>query len=385
MSALEKFSTARRIVFGNGSLAGIAAEVHALGGSKVTIITDPGLVKTGLVDKLERLLTDAGIPFHRYADVEADPRYEIVYDAAQAVTGFGADVVIGFGGGSAQDIAKAAAVLASNEGPVERYFGVDLIPAPGVPLILVPTTAGTGSEATPIAILSDQHEKLKKGIVSPHLYPAVALLDPELTLGLPPAITAATGMDALIHAVESYTSVNATHMSDLLAVEAIKLISANLRTAYVNGANLRAREAVMRGSLLAGMAFATAGVTAVHAFAYPIGAEFHIPHGVANTIMLNPVMAFNCMGNLSRFADLAGFMGERTEGLTQREAAMRALEAMKTLALDLDVPQRLSAFGVQGEDIPELAKGVMLVTRLLANNPRTLTLADAEAIYRKAL
>ena len=140
MSALEKFSTARRIVFGNGSLAGIAAEVHALGGSKVTIITDPGLVKTGLVDKLERLLTDAGIPFHRYADVEADPRYEIVYDAAQAVTGFGADVVIGFGGGSAQDIAKAAAVLARNEGPVERYFGIDLIPAPGASWGVAPET-----------------------------------------------------------------------------------------------------------------------------------------------------------------------------------------------------------------------------------------------------
>ena len=385
MSALDIFRTTGRIVCGNGSLARIADEVKAAGGKKVAIITDPGLVKAGLVGKLEGFLTAAKVPFARYDKVEADPRYEIVYDAFDVIKKSKADIVIGFGGGSAQDIAKAAAVLARNEGPVEKYFGIDLIPKPGLPLILIPTTAGTGSEVTPIAILSDRHEKLKKGIVSPYMFPAVAVLDPELTLGLPPAITAATGMDALIHAVEAYTSVNATPMSDLLAIEAIRLISANLRTAYANGNSLHSREAMLRGSLFAGMAFATAGVTAVHAFAYPIGAEFHIPHGVANTIMFIPVMEFNLFGNLPRFAALAGFLGENACGLTQRASAILALESFKTLAQDLNVPQHLKEFGVKKSDIPALAKAVLLVTRLLNNNPRRVSYEDAVAIYTKAL
>ncbi|MCL1985040.1 MAG: iron-containing alcohol dehydrogenase [Betaproteobacteria bacterium] len=385
MSAVDIFRTSGRIVFGSGALARIADEVKAAGGKKVAIITDPGLVKTGLVEKLEKFLSAAKVPFVRYDKVEADPRYEIVYDALDVVKKSKADVVIGFGGGSSQDIAKAAAMLARNEGPVERYFGTDLVPKPGLPLILIPTTAGTGSEVTPIAILSDSHEKLKKGIVSPYLFPAVALLDPELTLGLPPAITAATGMDALIHAVEAYTSIHATPLSDLLAIEAIRLISANLRTAYASGGNLGSREAMLRGSLLAGMAFATAGVTAVHAFAYPIGAEFHIPHGVANTIMFIPVMEFNFLGNLPRFAALAEFLGENSCGMTQRESAMLALESIKTLAQDLNVPQHLKEFGVKKSDVPALAKAVLLVTRLLSNNPRRVGYEDAVAIYTKAL
>ena len=384
MSAIELFCTTRRIVFGCGSIKKIADEVLLAKGSRVCVITDPGIVNCGLADVLEAQLKAASIPFTLYDKVEPDPRYEIVGDALKAVLDFKADLVIGYGGGSSQDIAKAAAMLARNEGPVERYFTTP-IPGPGVPLILIPTTAGTGSEATPIAILSDQHEKLKKGVVSPHLFPTTALLDPELTLGLPPAVTAATGMDALIHAVEAYTSINATPLSDLLAKEAIQIISASLRTAYANGANLCARTRMLRGSLLAGMAFATAGVTAVHAFAYPIGAEFHIPHGVANSIMLNPVLRFNYLGNLPKFAELATFMGENTCGMSPREAALRGLAAMKTLSLDLNVPQHLAAFGVTAKDVPELSKAVLLVTRLLANNPRRLTLADAEAIYTEAL
>ena len=225
----------------------------------------------------------------------------------------GADLVVGIGGGSSLDIAKVASVLVTNSDPVSSFFGVDMVPKPGLPAILVPTTAGTGSEVTPIAILSDYGEKLKKGIVSPYLFPAVAMLDAELTVGLPASVTAATGMDALIHAVEAYTSRNATPFTDMLALEAIRQIFRNIRTAFANGSNLEARGGMLEGSLLAGMAFANGGFTAVHAFAYPIGAEFHIPHGIANSIMLTAVMEFNMLGNLSKFAHMAGLFGENAE------------------------------------------------------------------------
>jgi alcohol dehydrogenase class IV len=250
---------------------------------------------------------------------------------------------------------------------------------------MVPTTAGTGSEVTPIAILSDEGEKLKKGIISPYLFPSVAILDPELTLGLPPNITASTGMDALIHAIEAYTSVNATDMTDILAFRAMELLYQNIRTAYANGNNLLARSSMMEGSLLAGMAFANAGVTAVHAFAYPIGAEFHIPHGVANTLMLPHVMRFNLLGNLPKFAEISEAFDLSTESFDGLRAAEMFVEAIERLAEDLRVPRHLAEFGVTEGDISRLAEGVMKVTRLLANNPRTLTLEDAKEIYKRAL
>ncbi|MFH1034151.1 MAG: iron-containing alcohol dehydrogenase [Pseudomonadota bacterium] len=379
------FQTTPRLVTGPGCLDNLPGEIKRLGGGKVLIVSDQGLVKSGIVGRLEALLKQAGLEHLLFDQVPADPPYEVAAQAAQVARDSGARVLIGIGGGSPIDIAKVASILAVHHRPVADFFGIDLVPGPGLPTVLIPTTAGTGSEVTPIAILSDHHEKLKKGIVSAHLFPACAILDPVLTLGLPPAVTAATGMDALIHAVEAYTSQNATPMTDMLAVEAMSLIFANLRTAYANGADLEARAAMMQGSLLAGMAFANAGVTAVHAFAYPIGAEFHIPHGVANSIMLTPVMEFNMLGRLPKFAAMAQIFGESTQGLTPRAAASLAVEAMRLLARDLAVPMSLAAFGVREEHVADLAQGVMKVTRLLANNPRTLTLADAEAIYRRVL
>lgn len=384
-NTVRLFQTTPRLVMGPGSLNSVPQEIKRLGGKKVLIVTDPGLVKSGIVARLEELLDAAKIKRERFDQVLPDPPYEIAAEASEKVKAAGAQVLVGIGGGSALDIAKVASILATNDGPVAGFFGVDMVPKPGLKTILIPTTAGTGSEATPIAILSDHHEKLKKGIVSPYLFPSAAVLDPELTLGLPPAVTAATGMDALIHAVEAYTSKNATSMTDMLALSAMEMIFANLRTAFANGGNLPARAAMLEGSLLAGMAFANAGVTAVHAFAYPIGAEFHIPHGVANSIMLAPVMEFNMLGCLPKFAQMAEVFGEDVSGLSDREAAVVAVEALRTLAEDLQVPMNLTQFGVKDKDIPALAEGVMKVTRLLANNPRELTQADAEAIYRRVL
>ena len=385
MNRITLFRTVPRIVMGPGALKQLADEVEALKAKKVLIVTDQGLIAAGLVQKAQDLLANAGIEYAVFGDVEADPRYEIVADCVDMIQRENADLLIGFGGGSPIDIAKVSAVMARNEGPIAEYFGIDLVPNAGLPTLIIPTTAGTGSEVTPIAILSDHTEKLKKGIVSQYLFPSAALLDPELTIGLPAQVTAATGMDALIHAVEAFTSKNATSISDMLARQAMQLISNNIRTAYANGSNLKARGNMLEGSLLAGMAFCNAGVTAVHAFAYPIGAEFHIPHGVANSIMLTPVMEFNKLSDLEKFAAMAECLGENTAGLTTRQAANAAVEAMRTLAADLKIPNHLSEFGIKEADIPQLAEGVMKVTRLLANNPRELTQKDAEEIYRSVL
>jgi len=385
MPTTHMFQTTPRIIMGAGCLPQIIGEVKRLESGKVFIVTDPGLVEAGVAGRLERLLGDGGIAFERFDQVTPDPNLDVAHAAAEALRASGAPVVIGLGGGSAIDIAKIAALMVDNNGTLNDYFGIDLIPKPGRRTLIVPTTAGTGSEVTPIVILSDEVERLKKGVVSPYLFPAVALLDPELTLGLPPAVTAATGMDALIHAVEAFTSKNAYPMTDMLAREAMVLISDNIRTAFANGQDLDARGRMLEGSLLAGMAFANAGVTAVHAFAYPIGAEFHIPHGVANSIMLAPVMAFNMLGNLTKFAEMAELLGEETTGMSTREMALAAVEALHTLAADLRIPDHLSQFGVKEADIPMLAQGVMKVTRLLANNPRQMTQEDAERIYLSVL
>lgn len=382
---ISMFRTTPRILMGPGAISRTGEELSRLGAKRVLVVTDKGIVKAGLLEKLEDSLRSYRIKSLVFDRVEPDPRYELVEKCLEAASGQKIQCVLGLGGGSALDIAKAASAMATNKGRISDYFGIELIPKPGLPLILVPTTAGTGSEVTPIAILSDEQEKLKKGIVSSYLIPSVALLDPELTLGLPPEVTAATGMDALIHAIEAYTSLNATSMTDVLACRAMELIYCNIRIAFAQGGNLEARAKMLEGSLLAGMAFANAGVTAVHAFAYPIGAEFHIPHGVANSLMLAPVMEFNMLGNLDRFAHMARIFGEELPGLSLRGLALKAVEAMEQLRRDLGLPGHLEDFGVSTDDIPRLASGVLKVTRLLDNNPRRITQRDAEEIYRRVL
>jgi alcohol dehydrogenase class IV len=382
---VSMFRTTPRILMGPGAAAQIGSEVSRLGVNKALIVTDQGIIRAGLLERVQGSLSSSKVRSLVFDGVEPDPRYQLVERCLEAAAGQRIQCVIGLGGGSALDIAKAASVMAANKGSIADYFGIELVPRPGLPLIAVPTTAGTGSEVTPIAILSDEEERLKKGVVSSHLIPSVAILDPELTLGLPPQVTAATGMDALIHAIEAYTSVNATSMTDLLACRAMELIYHNIRTAFAQGGNLEARARMLEGSLLAGMAFANAGVTAVHAFAYPIGAEFHIPHGVANSLMLAPVMEFNMLGNLQRFAHMARIFQEGASGLPPRALAKRAVEAMEQLRRDLGLPGSLGDFGVRTDDIPRLAAGVLKVTRLLANNPRGITQRDAEEIYRRVL
>ncbi len=379
------FRTTPRILMGPGCADQIGPELKALKGKRALIVTDPGIIQAGLLDRVGPSLKKAGVAVTLFDQVEPDPHIEIVNQALDRLKEEKCDSVIGMGGGSSLDIAKLVAAMAVNPGHISDYFGVDLLARPGLPLIAVPTTAGTGSEVTPIAILSDQAEHLKKGVVSSHLFPRLALLDPILTLGVPPAVTAFTGMDALIHAIEAYTSVNANSLTDHLAFRAMELTFGNLLTAYARGEDLEARSKMLEGSLLAGMAFANAGVTAVHAFAYPLGGEFHhIAHGLANSVMLPHVLRFNMLGNLPKFADISSAFGLLTDDLTDRQAAEEGLEAIKELMIDLNLPLRLRDLNVPEKAIPGMAQGVMKVTRLLANNPRRVTLEDAERIYRQA-
>jgi alcohol dehydrogenase class IV len=370
---------------GPGCIDQICTEIRALKGEKVFIVTDPGIVKAGLLDSLLSPLKKEGMAYDLFGDVEPEPRIEVVDRALTQLKDAGCDTVIALGGGSSIDIGKLVAAMATNPGHVTDYFGTDLLPQAGLPLIAIPTTAGTGSEVTPVAILSDEAEHLKKGVVSRYLFPSLALLDPSLTTGLPPAVTAFTGMDALIHAMEAYTSVNANSLTDHLAFRAIELTSRNLLTAYANGNNLDARSNMLEGSLLAGMAFANAGVTAVHAFAYPIGGEFHhICHGLSNSIMLPHVFRFNMLGNLPKFAQISRAMGLPVEGMTDRAAAEEMLKFIEGLMNDLNITKKLRDLQVPEDAIPRMAEGVLKVTRLLANNPRKITIEDANRIYREA-
>jgi alcohol dehydrogenase class IV len=378
------FRTTRRILFGLGAVEKIGEEAQLLKTKKVLIITDPGVIQAGLLENIEKSLQSVGLPFVIFDGVEPDPRIEVVEKSVEKAKREGVDLIIGFGGGSSLDIAKVTSIMITNHGKIDSFFGVDLVPNPGIPLILVPTTAGTGSEVTPIAILSDTREKLKKGIVTPTLFPEVALLDPKLTIGLPPSVTAFTGMDALTHAIEAYYSINSTDLSDLFAYRAMELISKNLRMAYAHGENLVARSNMMEGSLLAGIAFANAGVGAVHAFAYPLGGEFHLAHGLTNTLMLPYVMRYNILGCPGKFAQMAIAFGEKVERISELVGADIAVRFIERLSDDIRVPRRLRDVGIPEDAIPRLAEAAMKVTRLLANNPRKITLEDAIAIYKFA-
>jgi alcohol dehydrogenase class IV len=384
MERISLFRTTKRILFGAGSVEKIGQEAQILKAKKALIITDPGIIQSGLLPMVEKPLRSVGVSFTVFDGVEPDPKIEVAEKGLELAKREGIDLIIGLGGGSSLDIAKVTSVLVTNPGKIESFLGIDLIPNPGVPLILVPTTAGTGSEVTPIAILSDTKEKLKKGVVSSHLFPEVAILDPKLTVGLPPSVTAFTGMDALTHAIESYISLNATDVTDLLAFRAMELIAKNLRMAYAHGENLRVRSNLLEGSLLAGMAFANAGVAAVHAFAYPLGGEFHIAHGLANTLMLPYVMRYNIIGCPDKFAQMARAFGEPIEGLSELDAAEAAVKYIERLSDDLRVPRRLRAVGIPESAVPQMAESAMKVTRLLVNNPRKITLEDAIAIYTSA-
>lgn len=381
---MANFQSARRIIFGPGVISEIGGEIRRLGGEKVLVVTDPGVVKAGIAGKLAGLIAGAGMKVEVYDRVEAEPRIESAEECLAAARRLGSDVVVGIGGGSSLDVAKVAAGMYYSEGWVRDFLGVDLIPGEGIPMVAIPTTAGTGSEATGIAILTDEKAELKLGVVSPRLFPRLAVVDPDLTLSLPPAITAYTGVDALIHAVEAYHSVNANAISDALALKAVSLIAQSLRRCYADGSDISARSRMAEGSLLAGMAFSSAGVGAVHAFSYPLGARYHLAHGLSNALMFSPVFRFNMTAAPERTRQIGGALGLSLDGTGDAEAGRATAEALERLLSDLGIPGTLKEMGVEKKDLPKMAAAVLEIKRLLNNNPRPVTYDDALAIYRQA-
>jgi len=384
MKNIFSFTGARKIVFGNGSFAGLAQHLVDLRARRPLVVLDKNLAATGFSARVVQVLDSSGMEYCLFDQVEPEPRLELADEGAKLALKKKCDAVIGIGGGSAMDVAKAVAVLATNKGKAADYLGLNKVPGPGLPTIMIPTTAGTGSEVTFTAVFIRRNLKKKEGMNSPYLYPDLALLDPELTLSLPPGPTATTGLDALCHAIESYTSINASPMSEMMSLEAVRLISDNLRTCVHEGGNLEAREQMLLGSLYAGLGLANAGVTAVHSLSYPLGGKYGIPHGLANTILLLPVMAFNLPAALEKFAIIAEVMGEVADDLPLREAAYLALDAVEALIEDCGIETKLGDFDIAEEDFPELAKVAMTIARPLANNPRQVTIENAIEIYGEA-
>lgn len=367
------------ILIGESSLEKVASILNDLKSDTVLVVTDQGIVKAGIYGRLETILQSAGKAVVVFDKVQPDPEIRLVGEAVELARTMGVDAVIGLGGGSSLDTAKVAAALATNPKDITAYIGIDLLEVNSLPIIAIPTTAGTGSEVTHIAILSDEVNQLKKGVVSVKMVPRYAILDPCLTVGLPPIVTAVTGMDALIHALESYTSIQANSYSEALGLKAIELISKNIRLACHDGNDIKAREAMLLGSLLAGLAFANAGVAAAHAFAYPLGGMFHIPHGLSTSLMLIPVLAFNLRGNEEKYRLMAQSLSGRTD-----VTAQSVLDEIEKLLFDLKLPRNLQAVNVPASALPIMAEKVMDVTRLLGNNPRKVTLESALEIYQAA-
>lgn len=368
-----------------GAFSRVPAEARRLSASRVIVFAGPNIKKAGYVDTIQEGLGEKGISSEVFADIEPEPSDRTALAAGQAAREAGADLVIGIGGGSNMDIAKAASALATNELTLEELRGRRELTQPAIEKILIPTTAGTGSEVTSFSVLANHEDKTKVSMNNAMLLPRVAILDPELTRTAPPSVTAYSGMDALVHAVEAFTSVFATSLTDMYAAQAMKLLMGNIRSAYKDGDDMQARAAMLEGSMLAGIAFGHAGVTAVHAFSHPIGVAYNIPHGTANTIMLPSVMGYNLEANPARFAMLAKHLGVDTAGLDDRSAALKMVEALRELIADLELPVSLKNFNAQEADIPAMATAVVTDVVTVVCNPRKIEQEDAEAIYCSVL
>ncbi|MDC1523120.1 iron-containing alcohol dehydrogenase [Planktomarina temperata] len=377
------FNTTPSLRMGEGLAGELGQITRPICGDRVLLVTDPGMMATGLVQQATDCLRAAGVEVTLFDQVQADPSEEIVLQAAQQA--LGKTGVIGFGGGSSLDVAKLAALLAASNQPLAEAYGIGNAQGPRLPLVLVPTTAGTGSEVTPISIVTTGASE-KMGVVSPLLLPDMALLDPELTLGLPAHVTAATGIDAMVHAIEAYASVNANNnpISRALAVEALGLMGRMLLRAVQKPDDLEARTGMLLGSMLAGQAFANSPVAAVHALAYPIGGHYKVPHGLSNALVLPHVLRFNAQVAPQAYAALLPHVFPDLPAMSVAEAALQFAESMADLSRACGLEQGLRDMGIAREALPILARDAMNQTRLLVNNPRPVDEAAALKIYEAA-
>ncbi len=379
------FNTVGSIVFGEGALARIGELAAARGWQRVLVVTDPGIVGLGIAARAVAALDAAGIAADVWDRVEADPPEPVVLAGVEAARSVSADAIVGIGGGSSLDVAKLVALLAAGREALGAIYGIGKAKGPRLPLMLIPTTAGTGSEVTPIAIVTTGASE-KMGVVSPVLLPDIALIDPELTWGLPAPVTAATGIDAMVHAIEAHASAGANNnpVSRALAREALRLIGGALEQAVKNGGDRAARADMLLGSMLAGQAFANSPVAAVHALAYPIGGHFHVPHGLSNALVLPHVLRFNAETAGHLYAEIAPLVFPALAELGTQARGAAFAEELSALSERCGLKPRLREVGIPREALDLLADDAMKQTRLLVNNPRALTRADAFAIYSAA-
>lgn len=383
MLVAYQFQTPTKIISGIGSTAEIIKELNDLYAKKVLLITDPGLVQAGVAQQVVEMLKQAAVEVEIFDAVEPDPSIQVATKAAEMAKNVKANVLIALGGGSAIDTAKSAALLVTNGGYLKDYAGVNKVIKPILPLIAVPTTAGTGSEVTIFAVMSDPEKQEKFTISSALIAPAVAVLDPLLTLKLPPSVTAFTGMDALTHAIEAFTSSIAQPATDALALSAIKLILKHLPVAVGRGDNIMARDGMLQASLLAGIAFNNAFLGLAHAIASPLGGHFHVPHGLANAVMLPYVMEYNLPTAVRRYAEIGRALGLQAVGDTPRAVAEKTVAAITQLARDINIPEKLSNIGAKEELLPLVARDALKSIQLKFN-VRNASEKEILALLQKA-
>ena len=370
-----------RLVFGNGCSAQCAEHLAGLGLHRVLVVTSTPVLDT--LGEFMGHLSAAGAEVTVFSEINSEPTVRMFQQALALAKTTDPEAVVGIGGGSAMDVAKLLAALARGQQQIEDVFGIGALAGRDVYLACLPTTSGTGSEVSPNAILLDERDGLKKGVISPHLVPDAAYVDPLLTLSVPPPVTATTGLDALVHCIEAYANRFAHPVTDLYALEGIRLIAANLERAVQNGKDAEAREQMALGSLLGGLCLGPVNTAAVHALAYPLGGEFHVAHGVSNAVLLPHVLRFNLPAAPERYAAIAMALGVVRE-TSPAATASKGIEELVNLADRCGVPRYLSELSVPLEALPRLAKAAMKVTRLLKNNPREVAEEDAIAIYRAA-
>ena len=374
------------LITGSGSSEKVGEESKKLGVKKALIVTDQVMVKLGVLEGVEKALEQTKIPFSIYDAVATEPTVDYVKEGLKSFKDNGCDVLVAVGGGSPIDTAKAIAIMGTNPGSIEDYKGLGKVVKEGVPLIAIPTTAGTGSEVTQFTIITDTKTNVKMLIGSPFIMAKVAIVDPLLTLSCPRGLTAAVGIDSLTHAIEAYVSVKAQPMSDIFCLSAIELISGNLRQSWANGNNVEAREKTMLGALQAGIAFSNASVALVHGMSRPIGAYFHVAHGASNAALLGVVTEFSLIGNPARYAHIAKAMGENVTGLTDLEAAQLAAKAIKTLIKDIQIPS-LRGLGVEKGKLEQLAPKMAedaIASGSPGNNPHQATKEEIVELYKIA-
>lgn len=379
------FSLPSTIITGAGSSEKVGEQAKRLGATKALIVTDPGILKIGYTDQIANNLNNAGIISTIFSDVTPDPTLQNVTDGLKQFADENCDLIVSIGGGSAIDCGKGISVRPTNDGEFADYMGVDKIPNLGIPSIAIPTTAGTGSEVSKVTVITDTERNIKMMLSSSCLLASVAIVDPLLSLTTPPHLTAAVGVDALTHAIEAYVSKRAQPITDALALKAIKLISGSLRQAWSDGENISARTDMMIGASIAGMAFSNSSVALVHGMSRPIGAYFHIHHGLSNSVLLLDVMEFSVVGAPQRFADIAEAMGEQIDGLAPMKQADAAITAVERLVNDIEMP-RLGQIGIDEEKFDEVVEQMAadaIASGSPANNPRLATQEEIIALYRK--